>query len=587
VGEQLWLGLLSGSIRAAVKNLREQQAAGTRFIIRLDVPDELKVLPWETLYDRSIGSLAGSADYCIAHDPPTEARVGAPQPRDGSALRMLVIVPEGTGLNAGNEINALSRECGARGVALRPIIQAVTPDAVHTAMTEESWDIVHYVGHGRLDAAGRLEVQLNDDNARELWIDAETFANEFHNVQLAVMNCCFSAGSSERQDSLDGLGPLLLRRYVRAVVAMRYAVADHMAIRFSQALYHSLFNGPAAGRIDAAIEDARAGLRRNQQTAVRTFVTPVLHLVPGNEHLFRFGALAAKPINGAVQAPPISRHLVLPNRLRAAMADHNCVLIVGPGMLNAGVQRFAKPPAGPIDLAGLLAQNLQPRYPRWQLDHTLCTTAGEWMNCTLLQWVCQHYAGQLGGLGDLIKEIERQYYDLEPPPLMKELAEWEGPATFYTFFDGLLDGCAMHGVGRFTHVIDQLDKPRAAEAKKTGRESLLFLVRGSIANANSLILTESDHERLAASIVNMQEEYAAIAKQPGRCVLILGSSPRDPLVRQLGFKLLESGRRKQGPTFFARRNHDAVDDSYWGQFDTQWMDDDLEELIPALSEASR
>lgn len=587
VGEHLWVALQSGSIKAEVKAVRERQQEDTRFIIQLNVPEKLKALPWETLYDRSLGFLACSSDYCIAHDPPPEVSPGAPEPRDGKALRMLVIAPEGTGLDVANEITVLTRECEARKVTWETITQEVTPDTVHTAM-EESWDIVHYVGHGRLDPANRLEVQLNDENGRALWMDAETFADEFRNVQLAVMNCCFSAGSSEREDSLNGLGPLLLRRKVRAVVAMRYAVADHMAIRFSQALYHSLFNGPEPGRVDAAIEKARKGLRLNQQTFVRTFVTPVLHLAPGAEHLFRFEAITEKPDDGGKPPPPPPplRHLVLPDRLQKAIASHNCVPIVGPGILNVGAERFGKPPVGPVDLARALSQKLRPDYPRWQPDHSLCTTAGEWMNCSLLQRVCQHYARQPGGLGDLIKEIVQHYCDVDPPPLLQELAGWEAPALFYTFFDGLLDGCATQGVGRFTHVIDQLDKPRTAEGKRTGRESLLVLVRGSIANAKTLVLTESDHERLAASIVNMQEEYQAIAKEPGRCVLILGSSPRDPLVRQLGFKLLESGPfRQQGPTFFACRDHDAVDDAYWGQFETQWIDDDLEQLIPALTEA--
>jgi CHAT domain/SIR2-like domain len=588
VGEQMWLGLTSGPIKEAVANLRSQQPADTNFVIRLELPEALHSLPWEALYDRSVGSLAGAQNYCVVHEP--SACAGAPDlsPRDADALRMLVIVPEGSGLNAEHEVNTLSRECSARRIEMRELIQAVTPDSVNTALAEGRWDIVHYVGHGRPNAHNRIEIMLNAENGGDLWLDAEIFAQDFRmaGTRLAVMNCCFSHGSPERVDSLNGLGLLLMRQKVPAVVAMRYAIADHMAIRFSQTLYRALLSGTNPGRIDAAVEAARAGLRRNQQTYVRSFITPVLHLLPGAEKLFSFRAGRETPKSDH-KAPAAYAAGRLPDKLVRAIASRDCVPIVGPGILLAGAHRAAEATPGPRELAGTLADDLQPPYPRRREDFELCQTAGEWMHGQLLQWVCQHYERQPGGLADLIQKIAKIYGGQTTPNLVRALVKWDVPALFYTFFDGLLDGCVTHGESRFTDIVYTLDEPRAADSKRMGKDSLLILVRGSVANAKSLVLTESDHQRLTASIVNMEQEYEAIAKQVGRCALFLGVSPRDPLVRQLSYKLLESGRRRQGPTFFVSKEHTEVDDAYWQQFDVQWLDQDLEELIPAILEASR
>ena len=214
VGEQMWLGLTPGPINEAIAALRKQQPADTHFLIRLDLPEALHALPWEALYEKSVGSLAGAQNYCILHEPAISKAWVQELPSGGDGLRMLVIVPEGSGLNAEQEVNTLSRECAARDIEMRPLIQAVTPDRVTPNSTGGRWDMVHYVGHGRPNAYERIEIMLNAENGGDLWLDAEIFAQDFRSVgvRLAVMNCCFSHGSPERVDSLNGLGPLLMRQ---------------------------------------------------------------------------------------------------------------------------------------------------------------------------------------------------------------------------------------------------------------------------------------------------------------------------------------------------------------------------------------
>jgi hypothetical protein len=586
----LWLALTSGDVGPAVKRIREQAVSGTQFHVRLEVPGHLQWLPWESLYDRSVGALAGVDAYCIIHDPPREIRFPPVSSRGSTELSMLLIVPERSGLNVGLELNNIRREAAKRGIHVASLTDAVTTDAVHSELTRRRWDIVHYVGHGQVNEAdGRTEIVLNHPTGGEQWLDAEVFARDSGpRNRLAVMNCCFGVGSADRRDSLNGLGPLLLRRGVPAVVAMRYAIADNMAIRFSNELYRTLFDGPEPGRIDLAVETARAALLRNQsKDAIRSFITPVLHLANGYERLFDFVSGAAAPTAIAARSttevtPPPA--VSLPAELLAAICDRRCVPVIGQGILRLGACRSKSPP-GPFELATELARKRGRAYPSAE-DIENCRRTGEWMSSQLLQWVCQLYL-QDGKFPELLESLIETYRQFQPTPMIEQLARWDVPGMFYTFFDGLLEDSAGSGGGRFTRIIRQLNELAAADPTTLGRQRLLILLRGSLTDPASLVLTESDHSRLLASIVNMEAGIASIAKQVRRSVLFLGVSPRDPLIRQLAHKLIEGGkRRRQGPTYFLASDHTEIDDACGEEFDVKWLDGDLESLLHSILEAA-
>ncbi len=590
VGQQLWLELLSGGIAAAVKKVREDASEGTRFHVRLELPDDLRWLPWESLFDYVVGSLAGDKAYCIIHQPPPEAQIAPFAPCTGDKLAMLLIVPDGSGLNAGLEHNNIRREAEKRGVEVVPFIGSVTADALYNKLNDRQWDIVHFVGHGREnERSGRTEILLNSPSGDEHWMDADNFARQFGTaVRLAVMNCCFSGGSAERVDSLNGLGPLLMmRRGVPAVVAMHYAIADNMAILFSSEFYRALFNGLEPGRIDVALESARAALSRNQQSdTLRSFITPVLHLGPGYEQLFAFATavLVRPPV--LPQPPSVAPPVVLPPELLAAIRERRCIPVVGQGILRLGSFREQPPPPGLFELAKRLARKRGRPYPQPE-DIKLCEQAGDGLSSEFLQRVCELYQ-QDKKYPELLEALVATYRRFKPTPLIKRLARWDVPGMFYTFFDGLLEECINTGSSAFTHVVRRLDDLGAGDPTAFGKQRLLILLRGSLSDPDSLVLTESDHSRLFASIVKMEARIAALAKQVRRSVIFLGVSPRDPLVRQLRHKLLEPAnpRRRQGKTFFATVKHNEIDDANWGEFDVEWLDGELDAVLNAILEAA-
>jgi hypothetical protein len=67
IGTNLWSGLLSGEIRSAVADARQDKSSF--FQLRLRLPPEFEKLPWEALHDQSSKTfLAEHSRMCIIRD---------------------------------------------------------------------------------------------------------------------------------------------------------------------------------------------------------------------------------------------------------------------------------------------------------------------------------------------------------------------------------------------------------------------------------------------------------------------------------------------------------------------------------------
>jgi hypothetical protein len=352
-----------------------------------------------------------------------------------------------------------------------------------------------------------------------------------------------------------------------------------------------LFKGEEPGRIDAAICEARGALRRDNGGQLRSTITPILHLQSGYHRLFDFEALtpikpAVSTLSVAAPAVVISR-LPLPAALQDALRARRCIPVIGPGILRAGISRSSAAPPGPLELVRLFTKEPR-RYPR-QSDLDWCTSnpGNEWLHSLVLQWVCQHHAQDENGWVGLAADICAQYEKLQPPELLRRFAELKLPAMFYTWFDGLLHGCVAQGRSDLNQVITSLTPP--ATVLREGERRPLVLLRGSVHDPQSLVITEDDHERLADNIARMPAELHALTHKFAHSVLFIGLSPREPLVHQLCQKLLASkvaGRRKQGPTFFLCADNCIADEAYWAQFDTKWIIDELDPFLMQVLEAA-
>ncbi|MFL6293684.1 MAG: TIR domain-containing protein [Thermoanaerobaculia bacterium] len=604
IGISLWTGLMTGSepgpaepgrpLRAPVGELfealkQESGASSARYLFRLSLPHpRLELLPWEALYfddyEGGAGFLACHPDYAVVRSPVAKLRAPSqPSPVHGQ-LRILAVIPEGSGLDVDREWRQLNRavEPIREQVHLERLDDRVTPDRLAETLKSAHWDVVHFIGHGQQMEGGRATVRLNsaDADEPEKWIDGESFGNLFigRDVRLVVLNCCQGATPS-LQRRMSGLGPFLLRAGVPAIVAMRYEMPDVEAIRFSERLYQELLTGDAPGRVDLAVESARESLERNQSFgAARPFVTPVLFLA-GSEHLFALEP-ARRPAVVVVTPPPQPAAApALPERLIRALRDGRCVPVVGPRVLTAGALRAGAPTADVRQLARTLAGSPYSR----ERDFKLCEAAGDWMDALLLQWVCGLAKKRLE-LYELMQTIQDAYASCQPPAILSLMTEWSVPGVFYLHFDGLLEE-AFAASRRPVRVVYGVD-----EQVPTGTAPLLVHVRGSHRKAESIVLTEEDHEALWDRVGKMTPEITNLVRgHNGRSLLFLGVNPRDPLVRRLFSKLLEGWSDKlRGPIFFLCREEEK-DDPYWEAkchpSPFQWIEGELESFVPAVTRA--
>jgi hypothetical protein len=593
VGSKLWGGLCSGKVRDLFRRIRE--AAGQErclFHARIVIPPALEALPWETLYDSRLGFLATNQRFAIIRDMPEQLDRPEAWKGSGRPLRLLLVTPEGSGLDLGKERDFIMRRTAELGDAVEVGVLdgPVTVNRLRKTLSEKEWDVFHYAGHAQTTARGEVEIRLNseDSHVGEFWMEAEQFSTLFNlsPVRLVVMNCCRGA-SVYRSRTLSGLGPFLLRKGVPAVVAMRYDIPDRDSLRFADEFYRVLFVGPEPGRVDLAVEAARVAVYQNQtESTVRSFITPAFYLVPGHEQLFTVPARPDVPVRRPERepAPAPSGSLVIPDELLEVLRRGKCVPVIGPGLLRDGAVRSAEAPPGvppgPLQLARHLARQCQ--YPRAG-DFTLVEGAGEWMDFTLLQWVCQHFHSLRKIQHKLYDTIVDAYAQARPTPSLHAIVSWKVPGIICLHFDGMAHLAAKEA-GKEVQPLNALD---AKVAVKPG-DTLLVHVRGTWTDTDTLILTEEEHDRLWDRLADLPSLVTDLVHATrGRSLLLLGVHPRDPLARRLCAKLLNpqvSG--KVGPIFFACTEPTEVDEAYWGRIKAvEWIRAEPGALVAALDSA--
>jgi hypothetical protein len=380
-----------------------------------------------------------------------------------------------------------------------------------------------------------------------------------------------------------------MRKQIPAVVAMRFEIRDTAASRFSKLFYQHLLGERTVGRVDLAVDYARNALYLNQQsTGIRSFITPVLYLAPGWGQVFQFEPPPKPTTAPPPPPPPPAPPVTLPAELVRALKERRCIVVADHHLLAAGALRSHPPPPGPRELAERLANDPADPYPQPE-DLKLCDQGNTWLSDQLLQWVCAHRARNQRR-GELIGVIQSTYEHALVPELMQAVAGWNLPALFYTFFDGLLErACEATGGAPAWQVFNRVpNRIKSLDEHTASAPGILVLVRGTVREDGSLVLTEEDHEQLWNQIPRIDRKLDAEVKRANRCVLFLGTDPRDPLIHRLAQQILDSGQnRKQGPTYFVCPAHTATDEVYWSKYRVEWIHKDLEAVIPQLSGAAK
>ncbi|WP_021593713.1 CHAT domain-containing protein [Actinomadura welshii] len=249
-------------------------------------PWELAVVDGRTLAEHG-AVFVTAADTTRRRETPSAER----------PLRMLAVfsMPDGTAAldlrRERQELTALTRrlaERHSRSVHLRILQYGVTREALATAMAdEEGWDVVHLAGHGRrstftLETADGERDRVDVLDMLSL-LTGPPRAGATRRARLVTVSACESFG----------LAPELTRNLHTAVLAMRFPVADDLAISLLADLYEYLLGTGLA--LPAALASAR---RRAEGRSPLAWAAPTL-----------FGPSAATlrlpaPSSGAAPSPP-------------------------------------------------------------------------------------------------------------------------------------------------------------------------------------------------------------------------------------------------------------------------------------------
>jgi hypothetical protein len=271
-----------------VGGVQSQSKTGVRVRLRVNAP-ELNTLPWELMQTESgADPLATSTRTVVTRYIEMNElvrEVEAPMP-----LRMLGMIPQGSGLNAEKEKAALDKAVAELGDSLQVtwLEGIVTRDRIREELGKADYHLAHFIGHGSMDGQ-KAKLRLNDDAGDDYWVAAEGFSGFFRDssVRLVVLNACRGAARSGA-DALVGVAPQVVRRGVPAVVAMQWDINDRVAQEFAKSFYRSLCVGPEAGEVDTAVTKGRAILYDDWHGS-RAFATPVLFLRAEDGRLWKGG----------------------------------------------------------------------------------------------------------------------------------------------------------------------------------------------------------------------------------------------------------------------------------------------------------
>ena len=263
--------------------------------LRLRLPPELAVLPWEYIYTDRTGSGQGM-DGFVSLDPRLSIvrhqSLDAParfQPLEGDIKVVVALAsppwPNLSNLNLQAEQGFLA-EAFAQQAGLQP--QYLMNAELQTLLDAiPGTGIFHFAGHGLFNrrqssmpgqflGTGSLVFDDQDVEAEQLGINLRS-----NGVRLAFLGAC-NAGKSESISWWDGVAPALVKSGIPVVVAYQFTVKDVCAIAFSRQFYRSLAGG-------LSIEQAMAYGRiasYNADKNGRDWGNAVLYMRAEDSHLF-------------------------------------------------------------------------------------------------------------------------------------------------------------------------------------------------------------------------------------------------------------------------------------------------------------
>jgi hypothetical protein len=263
-GIDLFETLLSGDVRRLYDEARSRQGSRKLDLVLTSMIPWIAEKPWEFAYDAARQSFLATEEIHFVRNVLTAvpSEVIAPKPLP---LRMLVASAQPVGfgrLSVDQEVAIIRRgfeplvEAGLLAVEILP---RATPASLHARLLGETFEIVHFIGHGGFDdAAQEGFLVFQNDRGGEQLLSVRSAREIFcqRGVRLVFLNSCLS-GRGSRADFNKGVAQALVARGIPALVANQYSVLDSSATSFAQHFYASLAQGLTLGQ---AAREARIAL---------------------------------------------------------------------------------------------------------------------------------------------------------------------------------------------------------------------------------------------------------------------------------------------------------------------------------------
>lgn len=289
-GQTLFDALFRNQIRVLYNSIR-YQANEENKLFRLELriePQELAILPWESLYDRQL------AEY-ICQTAPLVRHVTGPA-RDWPSiatppLRILgVVANPGDGPPPDAEVEqqhleeATSRLRALELVELEWVEGQRARDLVQ-ALGRKEWHVLHFIGDGGLERkTGEGFVVVDDDAGQSRRLSASQLKwllSKCKSLQLIWLMVCAGA-LGDRPDRFTATAALLVQEGIPAVLSAQLGTNSQATELFIEALYAALVAGMP---LDLAVTKGRVAVQMDG-SGTPAWSAPVVHTSVPDLQLF-------------------------------------------------------------------------------------------------------------------------------------------------------------------------------------------------------------------------------------------------------------------------------------------------------------
>lgn len=346
-GKTLFESLFVAEVRALfATSFKTAKEKGRGLRVRVSTEADLSLIPWEAMWRTDIDVPLAPSEW-----HPVVRFVHLPFPTEPLAingpLRVLLV----SALPDDQELLDVDAEADKIATTLKTLSGHV--DIVRLAQADklalvdamkEGAHIVHFMVHGRLDAANGGELMLRAKSGASEPLSATELRELAHDwalndTRLVVFNSC-DTGRARQGDPFSATAAAVVQGGMPAVISMQYPITDVAAGLFSHELYRSLAQGCP---VDQAMSQARKIVRLQVKDG-QEWITPVLHMRATDGVLFQ-GSIAPIPRADMQRDPAAQQALVAATQRTAqpAATANEMVIEVNGGRIDVRLAAGAAP----------------------------------------------------------------------------------------------------------------------------------------------------------------------------------------------------------------------------------------------------